>query len=53
MVFIITDNDNGNLFDINDSRKSRDLENILEDTLGKNVPKLNIFLLIFILVIIF
>ena len=26
MAFIITDNDNGNLFDINDSRKSRDLE---------------------------
>ena len=27
MAFIITNNDNGNLFDINDSRKSRDLEN--------------------------
>lgn len=26
MAFIITDNDNNNLFDINDSRKSRDLE---------------------------
>ena len=26
MAFIITDNDNGNLFDINDSRKSKDLE---------------------------
>ena len=26
MAFIITDNDNGNIFDINDSRKSRDLE---------------------------
>ena len=26
MAFIITNNDNGNLFDINDSRKSRDLE---------------------------
>lgn len=26
MAFIITDNDNGYLFDINDSRKSRDLE---------------------------
>ena len=26
MAFIITDNDNGSLFDINDSRKSRDLE---------------------------
>ena len=26
MAFIITDNDKGNLFDINDSRKSRDLE---------------------------
>ena len=26
MAFIITDNDDGNLFDINDSRKSRDLE---------------------------
>ena len=26
MAFIITDNDNGTLFDINDSRKSRDLE---------------------------
>lgn len=26
MSFIITDNDKGNLFDINDSRKSRDLE---------------------------
>lgn len=26
MAFIITDNDNGNLFDIHDSRKSRDLE---------------------------
>ena len=26
MAFIITDNDNGNLFDINDSRKSRNLE---------------------------
>lgn len=26
MAFIITDNDNGNLFDINDSRKSIDLE---------------------------
>ena len=26
MAFIITDNNNGNLFDINDSRKSRDLE---------------------------
>ena len=26
MDFIITDNDNGNLFDINDSRKSKDLE---------------------------
>lgn len=26
MAFIITDNDNSNLFDINDSRKSRDLE---------------------------
>ena len=26
MAFIITDNDNGNLFDINASRKSRDLE---------------------------
>lgn len=26
MAFIITDNDNGNLFDINDSRKSNDLE---------------------------
>lgn len=27
MAFIITDNDNGNIFDINGSRKSRDLEN--------------------------
>ena len=26
MAFIITDNDNGNIFDINDSRKSKDLE---------------------------
>lgn len=26
MAFIITDNDSGNIFDINDSRKSRDLE---------------------------
>ncbi len=26
MAFIITDNENGNIFDINDSRKSRDLE---------------------------
>lgn len=26
MAFIITDNDKGNIFDINDSRKSRDLE---------------------------
>ena len=26
MAFIITDNDNGNIFDINNSRKSRDLE---------------------------
>ncbi len=26
MAFIITDNDTGNIFDINDSRKSRDLE---------------------------
>ena len=26
MAFIITDNDNGKIFDINDSRKSRDLE---------------------------
>ena len=26
MAFIITDNHNGNLFDINDSRKSKDLE---------------------------
>ena len=25
MAFIITDNDDGNLFDINDSRKSRNL----------------------------
>ena len=51
MSFIITDNDNSNLFDINNSRKSRDLENILEDILKKNVIKLNIFQLISILVI--
>ena len=30
MAFIITDNDKGNLFDINDSRKSRDLENFFK-----------------------
>jgi len=55
MAFIITDtdNDNGNLFDINDSRKSIDLENILKDMVKRNVIRSSIYLWTFILVISF
>lgn len=41
MAFIIVNNRSGNIFDIHDSRKSRDLENILKDTQKMKETKSN------------
>lgn len=43
MAFIITDNDNDNLFDINYSRKSRNLEKYFIRYSKQEGDKLNIF----------
>ena len=53
MAFIITDNDNGNIYDINNSRKSNDLEKYFKRFQKKIVIMLNIYQLTFTLVIYF